>query len=74
MMLTGTKIATLRAVQLIDIHGTRFYDLQYTHDDAPDRALAARLGVEDVYQSPQPNDHVTVRYVMNVAVGVTRAD
>ena len=43
MMLSGTKPATLRQVQLVDIHGTRFYDIAYTLDDAPDKAVFLRL-------------------------------
>ncbi|HJZ46290.1 MAG TPA: hypothetical protein VKE41_03960 [Roseiflexaceae bacterium] len=72
MIMSGTKDATLRAVRLIDIHGTRFYDLEYTHDDAPDQVHAARIGLESVYADPQPGDQVSVRYLMNVVTALAR--
>lgn len=74
MMLSGTKPATLRHVQLVDIHGTRFYDIAYTHDDAPEQIQTARIGVEDAYPDPQPGDAISVRYLMNVVVGMTRRE
>lgn len=72
MIMSGTKNATLRDVRLVDIHGTRFYDLAFTHDDAPAQPRSARLGIEDAYAEPQPGDAITVRYLMNIPVGVTR--
>lgn len=72
MMISGSKPATLRDLRLVDIHGTRFYDLAFAHDDAPDRVLTARVGVEDAYNDPKPGDLIAVRYVMNVVVGVTK--
>lgn len=74
MMLSGTKPATLRQVQLVDIHGTRFYDIAYTLDDAPEQAQAARIGIEDAYAHPQPGDAIGVQYLMNVVVGITRRE
>jgi hypothetical protein len=70
MMLSGTKLATLRQVQLVDIHGTRFYDVAYTLDDMPEQIQTARIGVEDVYANPQPGDAIGVRYLMNVVVSI----
>lgn len=72
MFLSGSKAATLRQIRLVDIHGTRFYDLAFTHNDAPEQLRTARVGVDDVYPDPQPDDPILVRYVMNVAVGVER--
>jgi hypothetical protein len=72
MIMSGTKDATLRAVRLIDIHGTRFYDLEYTHDDTPSQLRATRIGVESAYTDPQPGDQVSVSYLMNVVTGLAR--
>jgi len=58
MIMSGTKDATLRTVRLIDIHGTRFYDIEYTHDEAPDQIRSARIGVESAYDDPRPGDAV----------------
>ena len=72
MIMSGTKHATLRSVRLIDIHGTHFYDLEYTHDDTPGQARAARIGAESAYADPQPGDQVVVSYLMNVVTGIVR--
>lgn len=72
MMLSGTKPATLRQIQLIDIHGSRFYDVAYTLDDTPEQVQTARIGMEDAYANPQPGDAIGVRYLMNVVVGISR--
>jgi hypothetical protein len=72
MIMSGKKDATLREVRLIDIHGTRFYDIIYTHDDAPAQVRSARIGVEDGYPDPRPGDTISVSYVMNVPAGIVR--
>ena len=72
MIMSGTKDATLRAVRLIDIHGTRFYDVEYAHDDAPDQVRAARVGLESAYDTPHPGDHIRVSYLMNVVTALAR--
>lgn len=74
MIMSGAKDATVRQVHAVDIHGTRFYDLAYTHDDAPEPVRTTRIGVESVYPNPRPGDHVRVSYVMNVVVGVAALD
>jgi hypothetical protein len=73
MFLSGKKAATLRMVRLIDIHGTRFYDIEYTHDDSPEQLRAARVGLESVYDAPRTGDKVTVTYLMNVVTNVAPA-
>ncbi len=60
MIMSGTKDSTLRTVRLIDIHGTRFYDVEYTHDDLPGHVRAARVGLESAYDDPRPGDQVCV--------------
>jgi hypothetical protein len=72
MIMSGKKDATLRQARLVDIHGTRFYDLEYTHDDAPSQVRGARVGLESVYGSPQPGDAVVISYLMNVVTDVAR--
>ena len=72
MILSGSADATLLEVRLVDIHGTRFYDLIYAHADEPQQARRARVGVEDVYAEPQAGDAVSVSYLMNVPTAVAR--
>jgi hypothetical protein len=72
MIMSGTKDATLRAVRLIDIHGTRFYDVEYIHDDLPDQVRAARVGLESAYDHPRPGDQIRFSYLMNVVTALAR--
>jgi hypothetical protein len=71
MIMSGSKAAVLQAVQRVDIHGTLFYDLVYTHEgEAQPRQV--RMGAESVYTDPKPGDKIHVSYLMNVATGVVR--
>lgn len=72
MIMSGSREAIIETVQLIDIHGTRFYDLRYSHvGEAQPRQ--ARVGSEAIYSGPQAGDRVKVAYLMNVATNVERA-
>jgi len=70
MIMSGKKDATIRVVRLIDIHGTRFYDIEYTHDEAPGELRSARIGVESAYDDPRPGDGVVISYLMNVVTTI----
>ena len=70
MIMSGSRPARLLDVRLVDIHGTRFYDLVYAHDDAPTERRNARIGVESAYSNPQAGDNVLVSYIMNVVSGI----
>jgi hypothetical protein len=71
MIMSGTRTGVVHTVQLVDIHGTHFYDLVYTHEgEATPRQ--ARVGLEACYQDPRPGDAVTVAYLMNIVTGVSR--
>jgi hypothetical protein len=70
MIMSGRKTATLLEIRLVDIHGTRFYDVAYAHEDAPTQRRTARIGVEDAYANPQPGDLISVGYLMNVVTGI----
>lgn len=71
-MISGKHDATLQELRLVDIHGTRFYDIVFTHDDAPGKLRTARIGVEDAYPGPQAGDAISVSYLMNIVTGITR--
>ena len=72
MIFAGKQAATLHAVRLVDIHGTRFYDIEYAHDDAPGALRSARIGTESAYEHPQAGDRVEVSYLMNVVTAIAR--
>jgi hypothetical protein len=69
MIMSGTRPAVLQALQLIDIHGTQFYDIVYIHANET-TPRQARVGVESIYAAPKVGDMVQVRYLMNVVTGV----
>jgi hypothetical protein len=72
MIMSGKKDAVLHQVNLIDIHGTRFYDITFSHTDTPDQPRRARIGVEDAYPDPRPGDAISVTYLMNVVTGIAQ--
>jgi hypothetical protein len=72
MILSGSKDATLRQVQLVSLHGTEFFDIVFSHDDAPEQALRTRVGREAIYASPQVGDLVTIAYLMNIPTNIAR--
>jgi hypothetical protein len=71
MIVSGTRNAVIEAVRPLDIHGTIYYDLVYTHDDEA-QPRQARLGAESLYSEIAPGDRVLVRYLMNVATTIER--
>lgn len=71
MFLSGAKDAVLLQIQLVDIHGTYYYDLVFAHTD-DQQPRQARIGKDDIYTDPQPGDKVRVAYVMNVVTGIQR--
>jgi hypothetical protein len=73
MIMSGRKEAVLLDIRLIDIHGTRFYDIVYAHTDTPTQQRSARIGIEDGYANPQPGDQISVGYLMNVVTGMHKA-
>lgn len=72
MLMMGKQNAQISAVRLVDIHGTRFLDIEYCHDDTPTTMRAARVGPESVYPNPRPGDQVVISYLMNVVTAITR--
>ena len=64
--------AILIAVQLIDIHGSRFYDIALELENG--RAKNGRLGVESVYADPQIGDNVRVSLLLGEITSVEKAE
>ncbi|EFO79442.1 hypothetical protein OSCT_2568 [Oscillochloris trichoides DG-6] len=74
MIMSGSREATLQSIQRIDIHGTIFYDLSYTHTGEEWQIRQARVAQEGIYAGAKPGDVVLVSYLMNVVTGVKRRD
>ncbi len=67
------QAATLESVQLVDIHGSKFYDLSFRLDASPDRARVSRIGAESVYADPQAGDKVLVSQLLGQLTSVEKA-
>ena len=72
MIISGSKDATLRQVQLVSLHGTEFFDIVFSHDDAPEQPMRTRVGREAIYANPQAGDPVTIAYLMNIPTNIAR--
>ena len=68
-MLFGPRPGTIMAVQPVDIHGTRMFDVVYRLD-GEGTPRSARLGVEAIPGAVQPGDQVVVHLLMNVATRI----
>ncbi len=72
MIMSGSREATIQAIQTVDIHGTIFYDLVYIHSGEGEQIRRTRVGAESIYTGARPGDAVRVSYLMNVVTGVAR--
>jgi hypothetical protein len=72
MIMSGSREATIQAIQTIDIHGTIFYDLMYTHTGDDGVPRRTRVGAESIYAGARPGDAVRVIYLMNVVTQLER--
>jgi hypothetical protein len=73
-MLRGTRTAILQKVQPVSIHGQVSFDVHYLiveNDD--ERTHVARVGREDVAHGLEPGDHITLEFLLNQVIRVTRA-
>lgn len=52
----GKQNGTILQIQLVDIHGSKFYDVSFALDSSPDQTRFSRLGTESVYENPQVGD------------------
>ena len=67
----GKQSAVLTAVQLVDIHGSRFYDIVYQLESG--RSGNGRLGIESVYADPKVGDAVNVSLLIGQLTSVEKA-
>jgi hypothetical protein len=65
--------ATLLRVQLVDIHGQKFYDLTFALDSKPDAPKTSRIGTESVYPDPKEGDAIEVALLLGQLTSVKRA-
>jgi len=70
----GAQKGTLLAVQQVDIHGARFWDIAYHLDAAPGETRQGRIGLESAYDAPAPGDKVTLHQVLGVLTKIEKAE
>ena len=60
---------TLDSVQPVDIHGSRYYDITFQHNN---RSQLLRINPEAFYNNPKPGDRVKVNMVMGNILGAEK--
>lgn len=69
-----TQRARLLRVQLVDIHGQKFYDLTFALESKPDAPKTSRIGAESVYPDPQEGDEIKVALLLGQLTSVEKAE
>ena len=64
--------ATILQVRAYELHGTRYFALQYAFDSEPDTPREARLSHDMIYAEPRPGDDVMVQSVLGVVDHIER--
>jgi hypothetical protein len=62
---------TLKTVQPVDIHGSRYYDISFDYNG---RNQLLRINPEAFYANPQPGDRVRANLVMGNILSAERVD
>ena len=73
LVLNGTRLAILRRVQPISIHGQVSCDVSFSDSDDPDGPVhTARVGPEAMTPGLGPGDSIRLEYLMGVVTSITR--
>jgi len=73
-MIKGRRLAILRKVQPISIHGQVSWDVFFSDPANPDSPLEmARVGPEAVDRGLEPGDEITLEYLLGSVTSVTKA-
>ncbi len=70
----GSRRARLHSARLIDSYGTRYWEVTYSHDEAPDEVRKTFLDVASVYDDPRPGDNIIVTYSTNKVTSIHHTD
>jgi predicted transcriptional regulator len=72
-VLKGSKLAIVRKIQPVSIHGQVSLDVYYTDpDDEQGQVRIARVGEESVPRGLEPGDTVELHYVVGVVTHITK--
>ncbi len=70
----GSRRARLHSARLIDSYGTRYWEVTFSHDEAPEEVRKAFLGMSSVYDDPRPGDNIIVTYSTNKVTSIHHTD
>ena len=72
-MLKGTRVAIVKRVQPVSIHGQVSLDVFWTDpDDTEEEIRHARVGDESVPRDMEPGDRVTLHYLLGSVTQITK--
>jgi len=72
-MLKGSRLAVLRKLQPISIHGQISWDVYFSDAEDPDGPVhVARVGPEAVSHRLEPGDRIQLEYLVGVVTAVTK--
>ena len=72
-MLKGSKLAIVRKIQPVSIHGQVSLDVYYVEpDDEQGQVRIARVGEESVPRALEAGDTVELHYVVGVVTHITK--
>lgn len=73
-MLKGVRVAILRKVQPVSIHGQLSLDVSFNDAGDPDGPVSvARVGAESVPRDLEPGDRIELHYLMGVVTEIRKA-
>jgi hypothetical protein len=73
-MLKGSKLALVKKIQPVSIHGQLSLDVYFVDPDDPAGQVSlARIGPESVPRNLEPGDAVHLHYVLGSVTEITRA-
>lgn len=72
-MLKGTRVALVKKIQPVSIHGQISLDVCFVDPDEPEGQVSlARIGPEAMPRDLEPGDRVTLHYLLGVVTHITR--
>ena len=73
-MLKGTRVALVKKVQPVSIHGQISYDVYFVDPEEPQGQVSlARLGAEAIPRHLEPGDRIDLHYLVGVVTSITKS-
>jgi hypothetical protein len=71
-MLKGTRVALVKKVQPVSIHGQISFDVYFVDPEEPQGQVSlARLGAEAIPRHLEPGDRIDLHYLVGVVTSIT---